>query len=351
MMTAKERVLIAFEHREPDRVPLWYGSAVELTEALQRYTGTPDEEGLMQRLHIDFRRVRERYVGPPLREFPDGSRENFCGVRRAGAYYGQPVSHPLAGVERVEDLDRYRWPSPDWFDFSGIRAECERWRDYAIIGGPWVVVYTDSTELMGMEEFFIKLHTHPEVVVAILQRVADFYYEVATRFFEAAGDCLDIFFFGDDFGTQRALQISPATWRRFMKPYLKRFVDLGKSAGLKVMFHSCGAVRAIIPDLIEIGMDALNPVQVRAEGMDPAGLKRDFGDRICFHGGIDHQHVLAHGTVDEVRAEVRRMIDVMAPGGGYCLAPSHDLLLAEFPSENVVAMYDEAFHYGRYPLG
>jgi uroporphyrinogen decarboxylase len=132
-----------------------------------------------------------------------------------------------------------------------------------------------------------------------------------------------------------------------MKPNVKRFVDLGKQVGLKVMLHSCGGVREILPDLIEIGMDALNPVQVDAAGMEPAALKRDFGDRICFHGAIDHQHILPNGTVDEVRAEVRRIIDIMEPGGGYCLAASHDLLLAEFPLENIVAMYDEGFEYGR----
>lgn len=343
--TSRERVLDAFEHRQPDRVPMWYGADSRVTEALKRATGSADEEALMRALHIDFRRVRERYVGPPLRTFADGTWETYWGVRRAGDYAGQPMTHPLAGIEHVEDLDRFAWPSPDWFDFSGIRADCQSWQDLAVIGGPWVVVYTGSTELVGTEEFLLKLHTHPEVIEAILGRVADFYFEVATRFFEAAGDCIDIFFFGDDFGGQNGLQLSPTMWRHFMKPYLRRFVDLGKSAGLKVMLHSCGGVREIIPDLIDIGMDALNPVQARARGMEAPGLKRDFGSQICFHGAIDHQHVLPEGTPAEVRAEVRSVIDVMAPGGGYCLAPSHDLLLAEFPTENILAMYDEGYRY------
>jgi uroporphyrinogen decarboxylase len=346
MMTSKERVLAAFERRPPDRVPIWYGADPGVTQNLLRLTGSPDEEALMRRLHIDFRRVRERYVGPPLATYADGSRDTFWGVRRAGLYYGQPMTHPLAGIERVEDLDRHRWPSPAWFDFSHIRATCRGWEDCAIIGGPWVVVYTDATELMGTAEFWLKLHTHPEVIEALLRRVADFYYQLAIRFFDAAAGCLDIFFFGDDFGGQNGLQISPAMWRRFMKPYLKRFVDLGKQAGLKTMLHSCGGVREIIPDLIEIGMDALNPVQVRAKGMEPAGLKHDFGDRICFHGAIDHQQTLPFGSTDEVRAEVRQMIDILAPGGGYCLAASHDLLLNEFPPENILAMYDEGYSYG-----
>jgi uroporphyrinogen decarboxylase len=345
-LNSKERVLAAFEHCQPDRVPMWYGADRAVTEGLQKMLGCPDEEALMRRLHVDFRRVRERYVGPPLRTWPDGRRETFWGVVRAGAYFGQPIEYPLAGVEHVEDLGAYRWPSPDWFDFSHVREDCRGWEDKAVIGGPWAVVYTDSSELIGPEEFLLKLHTNPEIIEEIQRRVADFYFDVATRFFEAADGLLDIFFFGDDFGGQNGLQMSPATWRRFMKPNLKRFVDLGKGAGLKVMLHSCGGIRQIIPDLIEIGIDALNPVQVMAAGMEPSALKRDFGDRICFHGAIDHQHVLPNGTPEEVRAEVRRIVDIMAPGGGYCLAPSHDLLLAEFPLENIVAMYDEGYEYG-----
>jgi uroporphyrinogen decarboxylase len=342
-MTPKERVLTAFAHRAPDRVPLWYGAAPGLTARLAQLCGVADEEALMRRLGIDFRRVAARYVGPEL-----GNR-SFWGVERGGSYYGQPLSHPLAGVETVEQVERYdRWPSLDWFDFSHLRAECAAWADYAIIGGPWVVVFTDATELVGMEEFFLKMHTHPEVMAAVIAKVADFYWEFAMRFFETAGDLLDIFFFGDDFGTQESLLISPAQWRTFCAPSLRRFTQLGHQAGLQVMFHSCGAVRPILDDLIDIGIDALNPVQARAKGMDLAELKSAYGDRLTFHGGIDHQDVLPHGAAAAVRAEVRRVLDIMMPGGGYCLAASHDLLLDEFPPDNIVAMYDEAREYGRY---
>lgn len=344
-MTSRERVLAAFEHREPDRVPLWYGADEGVTQGLIELLQVPDEEALMRRLHIDFRRVRERYIGPALNTYPDGRRENFWGVLRDGFYYGQPLSHPLSGVTTVEDVMDYTGPSPDEFDFSHVAKECEQWPDQAIIGGPWAVVFTDASELMGMEEFFINMSERPDVVHAIMNKVCDIYCEMAVRFFEAADGLIDIFFFGDDFGTQRALIISPEAWRYFCKPYIKRLNDLGKQAGLKTMFHSCGAVREIIPDLIEIGVDALNPVQVRAAGMEPMRLKRDFGEYITFHGAFDHQHILPHGTVEEVRTEVHRIIGLLAPAGGFCLAPSHDLLLREFPLENIVAMYDEAYAY------
>jgi uroporphyrinogen decarboxylase len=347
-MNSKERVLAAFEHRIPDRVPLWYGADAAVTRALMQLCGAGDEEALMQRLQIDFRRVRERYVGPPLPTRPDGSRLSFWGVWRGGPYYGMPISHPLAGVETVEAVQAHAWPSPDWFDFSHLRAECEAWRDYAVIGGPWAVIFTDATELVGMEEFFVKMITHPEVMQAVLQKVSDFYYALAVRFFENCGDLLDIFFFGDDLGSQQQLFISPAMWREFVEPHFARFLDLGKQAGLKTMFHSCGAVRSLIGPMVDHGLDALNPIQRRARGMDLAALKQDFGDRLTFHGAIDHQQVIPFGTVAEVRQEVRTVIDVLAPGGGYCLAASHDLLLAEFPPENILAMYDEAAAYGRY---
>lgn len=342
-MTSKQRVLAAFNHVESDRVPLWYGAAEGLTARLIRTCGVADEEALMRRLHIDFRRVHARYVGPDL------GRKNIWGVERCGAYYGQPKSHPLAGVETVDQVEDFvNWPCADWFDCSDLRRQCEAWRDYAIIGGPWVVIFTDATELVGMEEFFIKMHTHPEVMQAVIRRVGDFYYQLAVRVFEAVGDLLDIFFYGDDFGTQQALLISPEHWRQFCRPQIGRFNALGHQAGLKTMFHSCGAVRAIIPDLCEAGLDALNPVQVRAAGMNLRELKADFGARLTFHGCVDHQQVLPFGSQQEVRAEVRRVIDIMAPGGGFCLAPSHDLLLDEFPPGNIIAMYDEAAAYGRY---
>lgn len=342
-MNSKERVLTAFEHREPDRVPLWYGASEALTAHLMRECHVADEEALMNRLHIDFRRVHERYIGPNL------GTKTYWGIERGGAHYGQPLTHPLAGVETVEEVEAYQgWPSPDWFDFSQLRKECEPWRDYAIIGGPWVVIFTDATELVGMSEFFIKMHTHPEVMHAVMTRVSDFYYQMTLRFLEAAGDLIDIFFFGDDMGTQQSMIISLQHWREYCKPHISRFLQLGRQAGLKTMFHSCGAVRKMVPDLIELGLDALNPVQVRARGMNLSELKADYGAQMTFHGGFDHQQVLPFGTVDEVQREVHRVIDIMAPGGGYCLAPSHDLMLDEFPVENVLAMYDTAYAYGRY---
>jgi len=347
-VTSKERVLLAFEHKESDRVPLWYGASEELTEKLLLKTGSANEEVLMQKLHIDFRRVSQEYTGPELPTLEDGRFITYWGIERGGVEYGQPLSHPLSGAETVKEVLDYNWPDPSWFTSKHCRPMCEDWSEYSIIGGPWVVVWSDATEIMGMEEYLMKMVTHPEVIHALNNRVADFYRAVSIEFFDNCGDLLDIFFFGDDVGTLEALFISPDMWREFFKPILKQFSDLGHDYSMKTMFHSCGSVWEIIPDLIDIGMDALNPLQPRAKGMNFGTLKRAFGDSITFHGAVDHQKILPFGTPEDVRREVRRVIDIMAPGGGYCLGPSHDLMLGDFPEENVMAMYEEAYTYGVY---
>ena len=347
-MKSKERVLLSFEHTEPDRVPLWYGASDNLTEKLCGFTGSADTEQLLEMFHIDFRRVSEKYIGPVPKTYEDGRSESYWGIVRGGIEYGQPLSHPLAGAELIRDIEGYDWPDPEWFSVEHCRNKCVQWSDYAVIGGPWVVVWTDTTELMGMPEYLTKMLTHPEVIHALNKKVADYYWQRAVKFFDECGDLLDIFFFGDDFGTQETLFVSQEQWRIFFKPIIKRFSDLGHDYGMKTMFHSCGSVNEIIPDLIDVGIDALNPVQIRAAGMDPAILKKEYGDRLTFHGAIDHQRILPFGIPDEVRREVRKILDIMAPGGGYCLAASHDLMLADFPAENVFSMYDEAYNYGKY---
>ena len=251
-MTSKERVLLTFDHNEPDRVPLWYGASEALTQKLCSITASENREKLFEKLHIDFRRVRDEYAGPDLPVYDDGRSKTHWGILRGGIEYGQPLSHPLAGVATVREIENHQWPDPSWFTSRHCRQQCEQWVDYAIIGGPWVVVWSDATELVGMPEYLTKMLTYPEVIHALNKKVADHYWERAVEFFDNCGDLLDIFFFGDDFGTQEALFVSPEQWRVFFKPLVKRFSDLGHDYGMKTMFHSCGAVHSIIPDLIDV---------------------------------------------------------------------------------------------------
>jgi len=195
--------------------------------------------------------------------------------------------------------------------------------------------------LQGMENFLIGLVTDDPVTVAILDRLTESFLEFNRRVFESAGGKLDIAWYGDDYGTQNGLLIGAPTWRKHIRPRLAMLIDLAKSHGLKVMLHSCGSVRELIPDLIDVGIDILDTVQPEAAGMDPRQLKQAFGDRMCFHGTISTAGVLANGTPQDVRNEVIDRIDTMAAGGGFCLAPTHTIMPGT-PVDNVLAMYETA---------
>ncbi len=184
------------------------------------------------------------------------------------------------------------------------------------------------------------MHTKPDVVHAIIDKVVDYEVEVTRLFLQAADGMVDLTYFGNDFGTQRGLVISPAMWQEFIRKPLKRFYDVSHEYGCKVMQHSCGAIRDIIPWLIEDGVDVLDPIQVAASGMELTSLVRDFGKDVCLHGGVDTQRTLPFGTVADVRAEVRSYLDFARTAGGYILAGSQGFI-KDIPSENILAMYDE----------
>ncbi len=344
-MTSKERVLTAFEHREPDRVPAWCGASAEFWEKARKELGL-DDESLRQRVGDDFRRVTARYAGP---EFPlsEGavSRTVF-GIERHGMGYGQPMNHPLADAA-LEDV--YPWPDPAWMDISHIPSEAGRHgRDYAILGGDWSPFWHDLIDLFGMENLYYKMHDEPAVVDAALRYMVDYYTAVSQRIFETAGRRIDIFFMGNDFGSQAGPLLGEGLFRRFILPHLARLIDLGHAFGLKTMLHCCGGIAPLIPAMAEAGLDALHAVQPSCRGMDLSGLKARFGEKMVFNGAIDSHHILIDGTPDFVRAETRRALDIMMPGGGYIAGASHDTILEETPLENVLAMFDTVREYGVY---
>jgi uroporphyrinogen decarboxylase len=356
-MRSKERVLMAMNHQEPDRVPMDYGALYSVTQRLCEYLGVDPTynpgsyqcypEALLQRLHVDIRIVRPHYLGPSAKPLPDGGYVDGWGV--VISKEGYPIGHPLAEAQTVADIYAHPFPDPDAYDYEHYGELCDQFADYAVCGGDWSPFFTWSLELMGTEQFLLSLRERPEVANALLTRVADYYFETTRRMFEAAKGKIDIFFMGDDYGTQRCPFVHPRDFRTFMIPQLTRLYGLAKSYGLKIMQHSCGSVRPMLEDLLAIGLDALDPVQVRAEGMEMSGLKRDFGDRLTFHGSIDTQHTLPLGTPEDVRLEVLDRLRVAAPGGGLILCGSQDYI-ADIPLENIVTLYDTAFEYGSYPL-
>lgn len=349
-MNSRERVLSAFAHEEPDRVPCWCGASPEFLEGARRALGVDTLEEVFVRFGDDFRRVHARYVGP---EFPlaEGahSRTPF-GIQRRGIGYGQPVSHPLAGATLAQVHD-YPWPDPAWMDVSQIRADAAVWGgQYAILAGDWSPFWHDAIDLVGMEELMLKMVDDPPWVDALMGLMVDYYAEVSRRIFDAAAGAVDVFFIGNDLGSQTGPLLGPALFGRFVLPHLRRLIDLGHDYGLKVQLHCCGGVEPLLPLLIDAGLDGFHAVQPYCGGMDLRHLKSAYGDRLLFNGAIDSQTVLIEGSAELVREAVRETLAIMAPGGGYIAGASHDYILPETPLQNVLAMFDTVHEYGSYPL-
>lgn len=342
-MISKERVLAAIKQIEPDRVPVDLWALPPVTDKLRAHLGADDDEGVWRALGVDLRSVWPAYVGPELPTYDDGTWMDWWGLgKKMIGPFEEVVAPPLAGAQSVADVEAYPWPDPDWFDFDGMRPACQGLREYALVvrdAGPNATcVLRMAMFLRSMEKLMMDLAMNPKLAQAIIARVEAFYLEFDRRIFDAVGDLTDIYFIADDVGVQSGLMISPGMFKRFIRPSLERYIEQAHRYGQKVMYHSCGAVRRLIPDLIDMGVDILNPIQTSAEEMDPAELKREFGDALCFHGAMDIQTVLSQGTAEQVRDEVKRLCDILGPGGGFILAPTNNVM-PETPVENVMALY------------
>lgn len=344
-MTSRERVLTAFAHEEPDRVPCWCGASDEFWAKAKRHLRLEDEP-LRARLGDDFRRVFARDIRPSQPLSSQATCRSIFGVERHGLGYGQPLSHPLRGAT-LKQVHDYPWPDPKWMDVSRIKDEARVWKgQYAVLGGDWSPFWHDAIDLLNMEHLYLVAYDQPELLDAVLQHVVDYYAAVSQRIFDAAGDVLDIFFIGNDFGSQTGPLMGEGMFRRFFLPHVKRLVDLGHQYRMKVMLHCCGGYRPLIPAMIEAGLDGLHAVQPCCTGMDLARLKADFGEKILFNGAIDSQHVLIEGAPASVREGTRKVLEIMMPGGGYVAGASHDWILEETPVENVLAMFDAIHEFG-----
>ncbi len=353
-MMSRQRVLTAFAHQEPDRVPCWLGASPEWKALARAYLGLPDDEALLIYLGDDLRRVSSRYVGPdhahPTKNLthPNATYRTPFGIERYGYGYGMPLNSPLKHVKSVAEVEAYPWPDPEWVEVSHIREEALKWeRRYAILGGEWSPFWHDAIDLMDFDGLIYNMYDRPEVVDAVMEHVASYYLAVSQRIFEAAKDAIDIFFIGNDFGGQTGPMISPRLFRRFILPHLKRFVDLGHEYGKLVLLHCDGSIRHLIQDMIAIGLDGLQSVQPYCAGMELRGLKKDFGDKLTFVGCVDTQ-ALIEGTAEDARRLTLETLEIMMPGGGFIASPSHDYLLPETPVENVIIMYETIKEHGWY---
>ncbi|MFH1570714.1 MAG: uroporphyrinogen decarboxylase family protein [Gemmatimonadota bacterium] len=362
-MDSRERTFLALSFQEPDRVPVdcWMSAGFE--DKLRRVTGET-RLAFLDRHDVDLRYIDgPRYVGPPLRRFRDGTDEDIWGVRRQvvqvdvgggrETYHEVSVS-PLAGVATPEEVEAHgHWPSPDWFDYTPVEAQCRAIRDQgrvAVFQGDRLnrlAQLKPAMYLRGVERIFLDLVERPAVARAVIGRIRRFYLEYAERLFAAAAGQLDLVLTGDDFGSQRGPLMSPAMWRDFLGEGFAAYTDLAHASGLQVMHHTCGSVRPLIPDLLDRGLDVLQSLQPEAEDMDPARLKVQFGRRLAFHGGISVQHTLPHGAPADVRREVALRLAALGVGGGYILGTSHNLQ-ADVPLENAEALFRAYRELGRY---
>ncbi len=349
-MTPKQRVLDAIDHKHTDRTPLDLWVTKEVMAKLCDHFKVNEADDVMEELGIDIRLVEPKYVGPPLEESPEGKVKDIWGVTRQRVEYSEGSylemdEYPLDGDISVSDIENYTWPDPDHYDYSVIPRTCEKYGDYAIlnVGNRLnrTSVLKAAMYLRGMQQLMIDMALDPPLVDALLDKITSYYLAHNERIFKAGEGLIDIFMMGDDFGTQKGLLISAEMFRRYFAPRLKEFATQAKSYGMKVMLHSCGGVRELIPDIIDIGVDILNPVQTNAKGMIPEELKAEFGDKLCFHGGIDIQHTLPFGTVADVEREVKDRIRVLGKDGGYILVSTHNIQ-TDTPIENIMKMYQVA---------
>ena len=292
---------------------------------------------------LDITTVTPRYCGPCLAPGSD-----IWGVTRKPVSYGlgsydEIVRYPLAGAESVDQLAQHSWPSADWFDYTVLPARIAA----AHAGGPRCImvdngnIFETSWYMRGFEQMFVDLAINPELAHGIMGRVTDFYIEYFHRILTAAQGEVDLVFTADDIGGQDGLLMSLRMWVQSIKPYHVRLNAAIHEHGARVIYHSDGAIMAAVAGLIDMKIDVLQALQFDAAGMDPARLKADFGDRLCFEGGVSVQKTLPFGTPDQVREEVEHLISTLGRNGGYILGPSH-CIQAGTPPENIYAMFETA---------
>lgn len=380
-MTSRERVLAALNHQEPDRIPIDLGGNQTgvhkfAYRALLDHLGIADElvimdqvqqlakpcEALLQRLHVDT-----RYIAAGAAEGFDGrirsvdrqGRTWFDLTDEFGVTWSMPSDqplymdisyHPLADAT-IKDIRHYPFPKgDDPGRFKGLRERALYLREntpYAVVSGISGVVYETCWYLRGLETWFMDLVSQPEFCEALLDQTLKFWMDWFRVFLDEVGDLVDVIMVGDDLAGQTGPLFRPAIYRELVKPRQKQLVQFIHSrTEAKIWYHTCGACTEYIPDLMDNGVDILNPVQISAAGMEPGDLKARFGDQLTFWGGaIDAQHVLPLASADEVREHVRRNVEAFKPGGGYVFNNVHNIQ-AGVPPENILALYDAAYEFG-----
>ena len=329
-MNSRQRIRNIIARKEADRCGFWLGNPLPETWAIYHdYFGTSTEQELRQKLGDDF-----RWIPPELFEstyaHPEGNK----------IFHVEKQSHgeqgPFAQTKDIKEIDDYEWPNPEYLNFDEYLKALDEAGDFYRAGGFWTPFYHHVMDLFGMESYLMNMYDNPELVNAVTGRVCGFYYEANERLFKAAGNRIDGFFFGNDFGTQRDLICGLKQFDEFILPWFGKFTELAHRYGYQVILHSCGAIHRVIERLIDLGVDCLHPLQAKANNMDADTLAKDFGNRISFLGGIDTQDLLVNAAPEQIKTDVKRVKVAMGPW--LIVSPSHEALLPNVPPANVQAM-------------
>jgi len=349
MMTPRERWLALFARQKPDRIPTDYWATGEVTERLQRDLGCADFDALIARLHIDA----PRHIGARRTSWHSAAdtEADIWGVRfRRMVYttgvYDEAATHPLAGLSTVGQIHDYPWPSADDHDWDEFRKQIRELRRDRIVRCGSYEPFLLYCQLRGMEQAMMDLMAAPDIADAIFGHIFDYHYRVNERMFDIGHGVIDLTYVAEDLGSQSSLLMGLDQIRRYILPNQKRMADLARSHGIHVFYHTDGAARDVLPDLISVtGIEVLNPIQWRCAGMEREGLVRDFGAKLIFHGAVDNQQTLPFGTPDDVRREVLDNIRIFK-GHRWICAPCHNLQPVT-PTKNIVALYETIWENGK----
>ncbi len=360
-MDKRERTLAAINHKQPDRPPIYVSLTPQMAQKLCSALGLPYEEPIdaMESARISHMRLLTEMgvdivaiapTAPPAGltvTLPDGKQKNEWGmVTREIGIYSEFVEYPLAHATSKEDILNYPFPDPNApgrYD-SAVSMMKTYSANYGVIGDVETMFFEMSWYLTGMEKFLMDLLLNEEYQGPLMDTIMNYIIVAGKKLLEMD---VDILWCGDDFGSQQGMLIDPELWRSVFKPRIKYMFEEFRKVrpDIKIAWHSCGSILPIIPDFIEIGLDILNPIQPLAHGMDPVFLKNTYGKDLTFFGGIDVQNLLPYGDSQSIREEVRRRIDILGIGGGYIVAPAHNIQ-PDTPVENVLAFFDAALNPG-----
>lgn len=379
-MNSRERLETSLNHKEPDQVPIDLGGIVTgittgANETVKSLLGIESNDPVVDRVQqlanpsdavLERLDVDTRYIYLQASrdwqdiELPDDTYQDEFGVIRKAAFnpdgwllYYDHAGHPLGDAETVTDLAKFKWPDPhDAARYEGIEEAARKMSeetDYAVMANVIASIFEFSWYLRGYMRFFEDVILNPEMISALLEMMGEYQRALMGEVLDRIGPYISVVMTGSDLGTQRAPVMSPEAYKKLVWPEYKKLWDLIKSkTDAKIFYHSCGSLYPMIPFLIEGGVDILHPVQpLAAEMGDRERLKNEFGEQLTFWGGFDQQHILPHGTPEEVREETKKLLDAFMPGGGFVFAAGHNIQI-DVPPENVITLFDTVREYGVY---